>query len=129
MGVVLQLIKGGKTDEQDDQQVKIGSSVIHSVPATSVKPANDGPNVLERHNSIRREIEEMLKRHGVDFSSTHVRRDVNSMTWLAQGVIDKSGGNPTEQSCMLDTIGLVLDGMRDVPPDDGKFDDLLGKLQ
>lgn len=129
MGVVLTFPRRGNTKSETETSSQIGSSVtITTAKPLSNTPANDKPGMLELRSIIRKQVEGLFKAQGVDVKNLSVRSDLNIIVYLAQGIIDRSTGCPTEESLMLDTLSLALGYDKDLPPDDGSFDDLLSKL-
>ena len=92
-------------------QLVINKRIAHGVPPSTVY----------------RQIEALLVTHGVDFSCPKIRSDYKIITYLVQGMMDRSGGQTSDRCMLLDTLRHTL--AYEVPSDTEEvFGDLLGRL-
>lgn len=83
-----------------------------------------------RPNPVYRQIEAILVSNGVDFSCTKIRSDYKLITYLVQGMLDRSGGVSSDRSLMLDTLRHIFEYEEPVNVHETQelFGDLLGRL-
>lgn len=80
-------------------------------------------------NPAFRQIEAALIAHGVDFRDSKIKSDYKIVTFLIQGILDRSAGESSDRCFLLDTIRELFGYEEPLPNDtDELFGDLLGRL-
>lgn len=129
MGVVhfFGLRKCDQSDVSSENEIaancNVGSAEIIALP-TNTRVAH---GVQPR--TVHRQMEALLQSHGVDFGCDKIRGDYKIVTYLIQGMLDRSDNISSDRSFMLDALRIALEYEEPVPNDtDELFGDLLGRL-
>jgi hypothetical protein len=100
-----------------------GPAEVLSLPINNKIAHGVGPN------PVFRQVEAALIAHGVDLSDEKIRSDHKIVTFLIQGMLDRSKGKTSDRCYLLDTLRHLFKYEEPLKGDTQElFGDLLGRL-
>lgn len=71
----------------------------------------------------------LLRQQGINVLDEKSSTDFDLVMCMIKGMRDRQCGEITSENCLyLETLGMAMRQAKEVPKDDGEFDDLLSKL-
>jgi hypothetical protein len=113
--------------ESDDTK---GEAANGNVASDNVVQISSFRKPVDKSAGIHAQIHTVLAIHGVDFECENVRNDYKIVSYVVQGMLDRSAGEKSDRSVFVDMLRLTLGYGEPVKHDDTDelFGDLLGQL-